>query len=129
MSKTALFIEPDAEILEFVRTILERENFTVYHAQDGCTALKLAFGHRPDVILSTHSVPYGTGLEVLKTIRAHQHIHPTPFIFVSSNHPDSTLCQQYARHGADASISMPFSSTNLMSTVYDVLKKTSPSDP
>lgn len=123
MSRIALVIGSDSVISDFASLILRRAHIEVLQASNGYHGIKMTLAHLPDVVLSAHHIPYCTGLDVLKTIRAHGRTRHIPFISIFTEL--STLLQhQHIANGANAALTPPLGSTNLLKTVCDALKKT-----
>lgn len=124
MNDTALVIGNDGTIVDFVACVLERANIDVLHAANGYLGIKMMLAHVPDVVLSCHHMPYCTGLDVLKTVRAHHRTQDIPFISMFPS-PNTTLPLQHRLSGTDAALTSPFAPERVMNTVYDLLKKAS----
>lgn len=122
MSKTALVIGDDDAIGDFVALILRRIHIDVLRASNGHRGIKMTLAHLPDLILSGHHMPYCTGLDVLKTIRAHSRTCHIPFISMFSSY-GATTRRQHLLYGADDAIAPPFGTVGLLNAVCNVLKK------
>jgi DNA-binding response OmpR family regulator len=57
--------------------------FTFDSAHDGLTGLRKINMHRPHMIISGDSLPYLSGMALLKYVRSHKKLHSVPFIFFS----------------------------------------------
>ncbi len=121
MNATALVIGNDHVVADFVARVLERANIDVLRASNGHLGLKMTLAYLPDVVLSDHDMPYCTGLDVLKAIRADRRTCRIPFVSLFST-PSAVLSLQHFLYGADAALASPFGPRSILNTVYDLLK-------
>ena len=68
--KTILVVDDEKDIRDALSTILTDEGFNVLTAADGDEGLKMAFEHKPDLILLDLVMPKLDGYAVLDRLRA-----------------------------------------------------------
>lgn len=68
--KTILVVDDEKDVRGALTTILKDEGFKVIEAEDGDAGLRLAFEHRPDLILLDIVMPKLDGFTVLARLRA-----------------------------------------------------------
>ena len=70
MSKTVLVADDDPTQRRLIQAVLEREGFTVAHAESGEAALALLdSGVRPKVLVTDHLMPGLTGVELARQVQ------------------------------------------------------------
>ena len=67
---TILVVDDDLDLVDVVRTALEREGFAVDDASDGATALDKIAGEAPELVVLDLGLPKVRGLDVLRQVRA-----------------------------------------------------------
>ena len=82
-----LLIHPDRKLHGIYAQPLA-SHFTVDSAFDGIQGLRLIKSLRPDIIVSDYNLPYLSGAALLRYVRSHRDLHSTPFIYLSSDHPE-----------------------------------------
>jgi signal transduction histidine kinase len=81
---TILLMDEDAETLEQLQTVLQRERYHVLAAVDGHAALRLARTTKPDLIVSDLLLADLNGYEVWKILRADIETAHIPILVVSA---------------------------------------------
>ncbi len=91
MSCSALVIEDDVSAQEILKRMLDIEGFVTTTKSQGDTALQYLTDHQPDVVLLDMNLPVVQGDQILKYIRAEEHLKKTIVIIVSAYdlHPHS----------------------------------------
>ena len=84
MTRTALVIDNDQSIVDFLSFVLEDAGWDVRAALDGHTGVALAIEHRPAVIICDLMMSEMHGFEVLQAIRARPELAQTVVIIASS---------------------------------------------
>jgi len=82
--KTALVIEDNADNVELITFILERNGFRTLIAETGQQGFDMAQAERPDFIILDIQLPDMDGLEVLKKIRDSEADGTIPVIAMTS---------------------------------------------
>jgi CheY-like chemotaxis protein len=81
---SVLFVEDDEEISKMYARQFDMEGIAYIHAKDGTEALNVLKIARPGVILLDISLPDIDGFEVLKKIKADEHVAHIPVIIMSN---------------------------------------------
>jgi DNA-binding response OmpR family regulator len=100
-----LVADDDEDILNLMSVALERGGNTVLTARDGEEALDLVLERRPDLVLLDVAMPYLTGYEVMREIRAA--LAGVPVILVSAYATEDAVAEGW-KEGADDYIVKPF---------------------
>ncbi len=79
-----LLMDEDAETLEQLQTVLQREGYKVFVAADGIAALRLATMSSPDLIVSDVLLAGLDGYEVWHKLRASQETADIPILVTSA---------------------------------------------
>ena len=78
-----LIAEDHDDTRELLRTFFELEGFIVIEAVDGQSAIDLALGKEPDLILIDLTLPIVDGISATREIRRNRLVSPVPIIFLS----------------------------------------------
>jgi CheY-like chemotaxis protein len=117
MIKHILLVEDDPRDVELTLAALDEHNLanSVSVVQDGEEALDYLFcrgkyeGREegpPVVVLLDLKMPKVSGLEVLKTIKADEHLKSIPVVVLTSSREEPDLIESY-RHGVNAYVVKP----------------------
>ena len=120
-----LVVDDDLDLVDVVRSALEREGFSVDDAGDGETALTKISDTAPELVVLDLGLPKVRGLDVLKRVRED---NPVPVI-VLSGQSDETARVVGLELGADDYVVKPFSPRELVARVRSVLRRTRPTRP
>jgi DNA-binding response OmpR family regulator len=116
-----LVVEDDADLLELMTRVLEKEDFEVMTATNGREGLALASARpKPNLIISDIMMPDMDGLEMVRAIKHDPNTKPTPVIFLTSKSTPQDLVagiQAGARHY----LTKPFRVPDLVAKVRSVL--------
>jgi CheY-like chemotaxis protein len=80
----ALVIDDDTTQRQLLRTILEKDGFSVGEAENGRVALERVAAQRPDVILLDLMMPEMDGFEFVAELRQHQEWRSIPVVVVTA---------------------------------------------
>ena len=83
--KTVLIADDKATSRELVRTVLEKEGYTVVEAADGIEALRSSRELMPDIIILDLQMPGMDGFEVLEELRKDQRFQLTPILALTAS--------------------------------------------
>jgi DNA-binding response OmpR family regulator len=116
---TILVVDDDLDLVDVVRTALEREGFAVDDANDGATALDKIADDTPELVVLDLGLPKVRGLDVLRRVRADTAV---PVIVLSgrSDEADRIVGLEL---GADDYVVKPFSPRELVARVRSVLRR------
>lgn len=121
-----LIVDDDPELLEQLRTVLERKHYRVQCAEDGDTALNKIFDESFDLVLLDVMLPRMDGLSVLKEIREADINVPVMMLTARGDVQDRV---RGLDNGADDYLSKPFSMSELMARIRAVLRRNGQKDP
>ena len=114
MSATILVIDDD----EYMRTLLSlhlsNAGYQVLVAEDAIVAGHLVVRRRPDLILVDIEMPFMTGLEFMKALKADPEVSDIPVIFVSSR---DDFEDEAKKLGAGAYLKKPVLADRLLAAV------------
>lgn len=109
------------DTVELLKTLLEREGYTVLCAYNGRAALHYARQHRPVLLLLDQALPLIDGLELCRMLRQEE---DEAAIFVLSDKPDE-LCKLLSfAAGADDCLPLPFHPRELLARIQAILRRT-----
>ncbi len=120
--KKILIAEDDAYILISLDYLMRKKGYEVYVAQDGEEALALANEHEPDVVLLDIMMPKLDGYEVCEAIKNQAKTRHAKIIFLSAKSKEEDI-QKGMEVGASAYITKPFSTTEIVQKVKDLLEE------
>ena len=114
-----LVVDDDLTVRDVARRYLERDGHTVTVAGDGETALRLAAGAEPDLVVLDLMLPGIDGLEVCRRLREHSAV-PVVMLTALGEESDRIAGLQL---GADDYVTKPFSPAELALRVGSVLRR------
>jgi two-component system OmpR family response regulator len=118
----ALLVEDDVTIAEFILRGLKEAGFTVDHAADGESGLRLATSGQYDVAVIDRMLPKLDGLAVIQEIR--RRTVATPILILSARHTvDDRVTGLEA--GGDDYLIKPFAFTELLARVQALIRRAS----
>jgi DNA-binding response OmpR family regulator len=115
-----LVVDDDVDLVDLVRSALEREGFAVDEACDGEAALVKIAGDAPELIVLDLGLPKVRGLDVLRQVRTDNSVP----VIVLSGLADETDRILGLELGADDYVVKPFSPRELVARVRSVLRRT-----
>ncbi|HNZ63499.1 MAG TPA: response regulator [Bacillota bacterium] len=121
MSTRILVVDDEPNIVNILRSNLEREGYKVLAAYDGEEAIRLASSRNPDLILLDCMLPGIDGFDVCKRIRRDSTV-PIIMITAKSEEIDKVLGLEL---GADDYITKPFSVREVLARVKAQLRRVS----
>lgn len=126
MGMNILIVDDDPELLDQLRTSLERKLYRVETALDGEEALNKIFEVSYDLVLLDIMLPRLDGLTVLKEIRQAKLNIPVIMLTARSDVEDRVKGLDY---GADDYLSKPFSMAELLARIRAILRRDGKRDP
>jgi DNA-binding response OmpR family regulator len=114
--RLVLVVDDDEMIRRLVRAVLEADEFEVAEARDGETALRLASETKPSVVVLDIMMPGLNGVEVCRRL---DHSEVKVIVLTAKDDPD--LEEECRALGADAFLTKPFSSIELLDLVAELL--------
>jgi DNA-binding response OmpR family regulator len=85
MSELALVIEDDEDLAAIFSAALQKANYEVETLRDGLTAQRRILHVKPHVIVLDMHLPYISGEEILKVIRADGRLKKTAVVIVTAD--------------------------------------------
>lgn len=87
---TVLVVDDDPAVCASLRSVLEKEGYSVLEASSGPEGLEIAM-HRPiHVVISDHSMPLMSGVDMLKLMRV-RHPHVLRILLTASPDPETPV--------------------------------------
>lgn len=116
MTGRILIVDDEPNIVLSLEFLMRSHDFEVRSADSGETALSMLADFRPDLVLLDVMLPHPGGFEVCRRIRADPALAGTRVVFLSAR--DRAIEQERGRAlGADAYLTKPFSTRELIETV------------
>jgi CheY-like chemotaxis protein len=117
--KKVLVVDDEADILEFLKVILEDEGYTVVTTDKDDYLEKLQDDTLPDLILLDLLLSGKDGREIVKYLKSNEKTHQIPVIMFSA-HPSAREITKQA--GADDFVAKPFEIDLFLKKVAQYLK-------
>jgi CheY-like chemotaxis protein len=114
--RVVLVVDDDEMIRRLVRTVLEADDFKVMEAEGGEQALALIEKTRPAVVVLDIMMPGIDGVEVCRRLD-----HENVKVVVLTARDDPELEDRCRAVGADAFLTKPFSSIQLLDLVEELM--------
>lgn len=116
-NKNILLAEDEPTIARLVRTYFERENYTVYTANNGQEAIKIFKEVKIDLVCLDIMMPIVDGFEVTKIIRSSSDV---PIIIMTALQSEEDILKGYSLH-VDDYITKPFNPKVLLAKVNNLM--------
>jgi len=120
MAARVLIVEDEESILLSLEFLFGKEGMAVSAARDGETALRLLGQQPPDLVVLDVMLPMIDGFELCRMIRADPVLRETRIMLLTARGRESEISRGMAL-GADAYLTKPFSTRELMGTVRRLL--------
>ena len=117
-----LLVDDDPDILEFIGYNLRKEGFTVFAANNGTTALKIADKEMPHLIILDVMMPAPDGFETCELMRKNKKLENSVIAFLTARDEDYSQIKGFDV-GADDYIAKPIKPKVLISRVKALLKR------
>jgi two-component system phosphate regulon response regulator PhoB len=127
MIPKVLIVDDELYILESVSYVVKNAGFTPITAEDGETALLLAFSERPRLIILDVMLPHMTGLQVCQQLRRNPDTRNIPVIMLSARGQETDEIQGM-KSGADEYMTKPFSPRRLKQRIEELVRNQEPTD-
>lgn len=116
---TILIVEDNADLRQFLANKLNSQ-YDILQADNGQTALQLAFDHIPDLIVCDVVIPGKDGLTLTRIIKSDFRTSHIPVLLLTAK---TSIEQQIEgmKHSADAYVTKPFNSLFLDQTIKSLL--------
>ncbi len=120
MSQRILIADDEPNIVVSLEFLMKREGFDVQVAADGEAALQAIAQQVPDLILLDIMLPKKDGFEVCQQIRANPPWKSIKVVMLTAKGRDTEVSKGLAL-GADAYMTKPFSTKDLVAKVRELL--------
>lgn len=122
MAQKILIADDEPNIVISLEFLLKREGFEVELASDGDDALAKVESFHPDMLLLDVMMPKKSGYEVCETLRAMPEHAGLLIVMVTAKGRDTEVAKGLAI-GADAYVTKPFSTKDLVTQIRDLLAR------
>ena len=120
MTAAILIADDEPNILISLEFLLKRAGYQVSLARDGQEALDAILRDRPALVLLDVMMPKKTGLEVCQAVRADEACNGVRILMLTAKGRDTDMAKGLAL-GADAYMTKPFATKDLVQKVKDLL--------
>jgi len=128
MNARILIADDEAHILHVVSMKLRNAGFEVITAMDGEEALELCKTERPDLLITDFQMPFLSGLDLCKSLRALEETRSIPAMMLTARGFDITP-EEMAEARISAVLAKPFSPREVLQKVHDLLADVSEAAP
>jgi DNA-binding response OmpR family regulator len=125
MNASILIADDEPNILLSLEYLMKREGYAVHVARDGQEALDTLRRERPRLLLLDVMMPTKSGFEVCQELRADEAIKDTLVLMLTAKGRDTDVAKGLGV-GADAYVTKPFSTRELVQKVRDLLAAPAP---
>lgn len=123
MSRTILIVDDEPNIIVPLQFLMEQNGYEVLIAQSGEEAIENIQQYRPDLILLDIMLPGIDGFEVCEIVRLKPEWRHTKVIFLTAKGREVDKAKGMVL-GADAYITKPFSNSEVVEKVKELLDQT-----
>jgi DNA-binding response OmpR family regulator len=121
MTTKILIADDEPNILISLEFLMKREGYEVHLARDGQEALDTLRRERPRLVLLDVMMPRKTGFEVCQEVRSDDAIRSTLILMLTAKGRETDVVKGLAL-GADAYMTKPFSTRDLVQKVREMLE-------
>ncbi|UAA38007.1 phosphate regulon transcriptional regulator PhoB [Paraneptunicella aestuarii] len=125
MSKRILVVEDEAPIRDMVKFVLEQSDYDVIEAEDFDVGLQKVKEPYPDLVLLDWMLPGGSGIQLAKKLKQHEHTRDIPIIMLTARGEEEDKVRGLDA-GADDYVTKPFSPKELVARIKAVMRRASP---
>jgi len=123
MPKEILIVDDEPSIVVPIQFLMEQQGYSVLVAENGEDALDVIYKYKPDLILLDIMLPRIDGYEVCEIVRLNPEYRGIKIIFLTAKGREVEIAKGLSL-GADAYITKPFSNTELVAKVQELLDNT-----
>ncbi len=121
MTARVLIVEDEDSILLSLEFLLAQAGYGVITARDGAAAMRLIQAEAPDLVLLDVMLPLIDGFEVCRLVRSNPALRQPRIMMVTARGRETEISRGLAL-GANAYLTKPFSTRDLMEKVRDLLQ-------
>jgi two-component system alkaline phosphatase synthesis response regulator PhoP len=125
MTCKILIADDEPNILISLEYLMKRQGYEVHLARDGEEALDVLRREHPRLVLLDVMMPKKTGFDVCQELRADDAVKGTLVLMLTAKGRDTDIARGMAM-GADAYMTKPFSTQELVQKVRELLAGTAP---
>jgi signal transduction histidine kinase/DNA-binding response OmpR family regulator len=119
-SKSIMIVEDNDEIRDYLRSLLEQD-YNLFLAKDAQQGNNMMKTHFPDLVITDIMLPDGSGLDILKDIKAFYQTAHIPVILLSALANEETMLEG-SKLMADDYITKPFNAELLRIRISNILQ-------
>jgi len=123
MPQEILIVDDEPSIVVPIQFLMEQQGYSVLVAENGEDALDAIYKYKPDLILLDIMLPRIDGYEVCEIVRLNPEYRDIKIIFLTAKGREVEIAKGLAL-GANAYITKPFSNTELVAKVKELLDNT-----
>jgi len=123
MPREILIVDDEPSIVVPIQFLMEQQGYSVLVAENGEDALDVIYKYKPDLILLDIMLPRIDGYEVCEIVRLNPEYRGIKIIFLTAKGREVEIAKGLSL-GADAYITKPFSNTELVAKVQELLDNT-----
>jgi DNA-binding response OmpR family regulator len=123
MPKEILIVDDEPDVVVPIQFLMEQQGYFVMVAERGEDALDLIYQYKPDLVILDILLPGIDGYEVCEIIRLDPSCRDVKIIFLTARDREVDIAKGLSL-GADAYITKPFSNTELVAKVKELLEET-----
>ena len=120
MEKKVLIAEDEPNIAVSLEYLMQQSGYEFQIVTNGIDALRAAWEFRPDLVLLDIMLPLKNGFEVCQSMRETPELSRVKIVMLTAKGRDTELAKGLAL-GADAYITKPFATRELLETVKRLL--------
>jgi DNA-binding response OmpR family regulator len=120
MAKRVLIADDEPNIVASLEFLMEQAGYEVKVAASGQEALELVASFRPDLVLLDVMMPGKNGYEVCQSLKSDPATRAVKVIMLSAKGRDIEVAKGLEL-GADAYVTKPFSTRDLVAQIRDML--------
>ncbi len=123
ISKLALIIDDDHDSINMYRLLIEAgiPGVSSLITSNGADGIKLAYQHKPDIILSDLMMPAPNGFEICKSVREYAKTKHIPILIITGVDDRETRFEALEA-GASEVMTKPFDPQKLVESVKNILR-------
>ncbi len=121
MTHRILIADDEPNIVISLEYLMKREGYAVSVARDGAEAIAAILAERPALVLLDVMMPKKSGFEVCQEVRANDAVKDTLILMLTAKGRDTDVAKGLGL-GADAYVTKPFSTKELVQKVREMLE-------
>ncbi len=123
MVKEILTVDDEPNVVVPIQFLMEQQGYRVMIAERGEDALDLIYHYKPDLVILDIMLPGMDGYEVCEIVRLNPNYRDVKIIFLTAKGREVEIAKGLAL-GANAYFTKPFSNTELVAKVKELLNNT-----